>query len=483
MKRRSMDSQARHGGTLVAAGLLVLGAASACGRHADPPNIMLISVDTLRADHLSCYGYSQETSPHIDRLAREGTILTGAYAASSWTVPSHMTMLTSLPPTLHGVDDIGKRLDPARTTLAERLKEAGYQTAAFVSGPTLHRTFGFDQGFDLYENTVTFTEGEFAEGDGTIPLAAVMEQSHTLVTGPEISRRVTQWLAQQAHPPFFVFVHLWDPHYDYIPTPPYDRRFDPDYVGRFDFSHVQSNPALNASMPARELQHLVALYDGEIAATDAVVGQLMASLEAHGWLADTLIVLTADHGEEFFEHGAKGHRKTLFDEVLHVPLIFRWPGVVPAGGRLETIFDAVHLMPTMLGLVGVSSGPEARGRDLSALLRGTAAPAPTWAFAELRRGAQRFAARSADHKCLATVLTEEPLTLDVSVYDLRQDSAEQRPEPVQDSTAPGVCAALSAHAREVSAARAALASPGGASPATLDEATRAQLRALGYITE
>src|SRR5262249_19724390 len=150
------------------------------------PNVILISIDTLRADHLSCYGYGRPTTPNIDRLAREGTLFTRAYASSSWTIPSHMTMFTSLPPSLPGEDDIGRRRDPARITVAERFHDAGYQTAAFVSGPTMHAAFGFAQGFDRYENTTAFAADAFTQGDATRPTVTTRQHSHQEVTSPAI---------------------------------------------------------------------------------------------------------------------------------------------------------------------------------------------------------------------------------------------------------------------------------------------------------
>jgi arylsulfatase A-like enzyme len=354
--------------------LLLLGACGRDGGTRPRPNVLLVSIDTLRADHLTCYGYPRPTSPNIDRLAREGTLFARAYASSSWTIPSHMTMFTSLPPSLHGVDDVGRPSRPRARDLAERLREAGYQTVAFVSGPTMHAAFGFDQGFERYENTTAFANDDFTQGDATRPTAATRQRSHQDVTSPAIAAAVERWIDADARPPFFLFVHLWDPHYDYIPPPPYDTRFDPGWKGDFDFSNVEYNMAIGPDMPARALRHLVALYDGEIASTDAAVGRIVAALEQRGWLDGTLIALTADHGEEFFDHGNKGHMTTLYEEVLHVPLLFRLPNVVRAGRRSEAIVGSVHLMPTILGVAGVTPGPEAVGRDLSRHLAGDEAP-------------------------------------------------------------------------------------------------------------
>jgi arylsulfatase A-like enzyme len=465
--------------------LLLLGACGRDGGTRPRANVLLVSIDTLRADHLACYGYARPTSPNIDRLAREGTLFARAYASSSWTIPSHMTMFTSLPPSLHGVDDVGKRLDPARITLAERLRESGYQTAAFVSGPTMHAAFGFDHGFDRYENTSTFTHEDFTRGDATRPTAATRHRSHQDVTSPVVAERVEHWIDADARPPFFLFVHFWDPHYDYIPPPPYDTRFDPGWKGDFDFSNVEFNMAISPEMPTRAFKHLVSLYDGEIAFTDAAVGRLIAALEQRGWLDGTLVALTADHGEEFFDHGGKGHMTTLFEEVLHVPLVFRLPGRVRAARRSDAIVGAVHLMPTILGIAGVSPGPEAVGKDLSAHLAGDEPPPGLWAFAELslRRRFPLYAARIGDRKYLAEVTATSPLALNLSYFGLGSAPEEQHPRPAADDEGHAFEERLRAHVAELATVRAALPREKDGAVAEISEETKRQLRALGYVRD
>ena len=466
----------------VCVGLLCL--LFACAGEKRRPNVVLISIDTLRADHVGCYGYERPTTPNIDRLAAEGTRITPAYSASSWTVPSHMTLLTSLPPALHGVDTLGKRLDPARITLAERLRDAGYQTAAFVSGPTMHAAFGFDQGFEYYHNTTNFDAADFTRSDPTFPSAKSRHRSHQEVDGPTIASDVTGWLGHAAKRPFFLFVHLWDPHYDYIPSPPYDTRFDPSWKGDFDFSNVEFNMAIGENMPARALRHLVALYDGEIAATDAVVGRIIDTLAAQGWLDDTLVVLTSDHGEEFFEHGNKGHMNTLYEEVLRVPLVFRLPGVVRENRRVDAIVGAVHVMPTILGILGVSPGPEAQGRDLSAMLRGHAPPADLWAFAELanRRRFPLYSARIGDRKYIGEATAVKPLAMTVTYFGLHGDPQEQHPLPATDADGREVARRLVDHVNEMWSAASTLPRGGTEAPVIGDEQRR-QLKALGYLRD
>jgi arylsulfatase A-like enzyme len=285
---------------------------------------------------------------------------------------------------------------------------------------------------------------------------------------------VQRWLDREARPPFFLFVHLWDPHYDYIPPPPYDTRFDPDYQGNFDFSDVPYNPGINPGMPEREKRHLVALYDGEIAATDAVVGALRDALARRRWLDHTLLVLTADHGEEFFDHGHKGHMRSLFEEMIHVPLLFRFPGHVPAGRRVDAVFASIHLMPTILGLVGLSAPTPGTALDLSGVIRGGSGPAGLWAFAELENGRERplYAVRIGAKKYVG----ELSASAEVMAEDLDTDPGEQHPLPADDAErrtfAAWVTRAIGSPAPE--AAKAAPAAP-------LDPTTRRELEALGYL--
>jgi len=303
------------------------------------PNILLVSIDSLRRDHLGCYGYTRDTSPSIDGLAKEGTRFEVVAAPSSWTLPSHHTLLTALPPTEHGVINDGMRLSPKVLSLPEVLWRAGYSTAGFISGPYLDASFGFSQGFDRYD-------------DHTVSGAAGVE-SHRVVTSPGLYDLVDGYLSgwddDGRKRPFFVFLHMWDVHYDYIAPPPYDRMFDPDYDGAID-GHNFIGDHVHPEMDRRDLEHLVALYDGEIRYTDFYLGKIFDRLRELKILDDTIVVVTADHGEEFFEHGKKGHRGNLYDETVLVPLVVRFPAKVPPGSTVEQQVRLMDIAPTILSL-------------------------------------------------------------------------------------------------------------------------------------
>ena len=334
-------------------------------RNTARPDIVLVSIDSLRPDHLGCYGYPKPTSPTLDRLASEGVRCEVAVSTTSWTLPAHAAMLTGLFDSAHGVVDNGLRLPAARTTLAEALAHSGWKTAGFFGGPYLDPAFGFGQGFERYESC----------------MSPRVESSHEDVTGPRTVEAVERWLDETVEPgaaePFFLFLHLWDVHYDYRPPAEYVENFDPGYDGTLDASDLPHNAAIAADMSPRDLRHLLALYDGEIRFTDENLGKILDAIDRKGRLRDALVIVTADHGEEFFEHGGKGHQKTLFDEVVRVPCIVRWPGHLPRGAVVRDPVRIVDLAPTILSLAGASDRPPMQGRDVSPLLRGESmAPAP-----------------------------------------------------------------------------------------------------------
>jgi arylsulfatase A-like enzyme len=318
------------------------------------PSIVLISIDTLRPDHLGCYGYGRATSPHIDELAEEGALFESAISSTSWTLPAHGAMFTGLADTVHGCVEMDRRLPDSRTTLAERLRSAGYATVGFFSGPALHPVFGLAQGFEKYVDCTSYADitVKVASAGQSLDGGVVESRSNADITNPHVLQEVQTWLRQNQRRPFFMFVHMWDVHFDFIPPPPYERMFDPDYTGGVTGENFFIDPAINAQMPKRDLEHIVALYDGEIAWTDEHVGKILGEIDALNLRDSTIVMLLADHGEEFFEHGRKGHRQTLYDEVIRIPLIIRWPGHVPAGKRYAHQARMIDVMPTLLELGG-----------------------------------------------------------------------------------------------------------------------------------
>ena len=451
---------------------------------ADAPNVILISIDSLRADHLGCYGYERDTSPNLDRLAAEGTLFEQPIASSSWTLPTHMAMLTSMYDSVHQVRSRKRRYVLSHPLLAEVLQEAGYDTAGFYAGALLHPGFGFDSGFDDYVNCTSYSWAadlgleEFGERrDET------REAARTDITSPRIHEKVTGWLdgwlAREEKERFFLFIHYWDVHYDYIPPAPYDTMFDPEYDGSFDFSDFEHNEAIEPNMSKRDLQHLIALYDGEIRWTDEWIGKLFAYLAGKGIYDETLIIVTADHGEEFFDHGMKGHRKNLHDETVRVPLIVRWPGRVAAGRRVATQVRSIDIYPTIVSSAGLDVPGRALGRSLLGAMAEEAEPLePAPALIDLKKSRQHHRALRTEGWKLIDIVTDD----ERSFYDLAEDPGERSPIALDaDPRAKDAFARLQKEWLAFEKLALTLTPKGVSAELTLDAKTLAELKALGYI--
>jgi len=300
------------------------------------PNVVVITVDTLRADHLGCYGFAAARTPNIDALAAQGVRADRAIAATPITLPSHASIFTGLYPPAHGVRDNGMYKLPGEVeTLAERLKAEGYRTQAFVSAWVLHHRFNLNQGFDGYDDVLV--------DDGDPGMFRVPERS-----AKDTMDGVLQWLETASAPshqsPFFLWVHLFDPHQPYAP-------------------------------PEEDAKASPTLYDGEIANVDRQIGRFIAKLEEQNALDGTILVFTSDHGESLGEHGEATHAIFIYESTVRVPFIVRYPPKLPGSTSYEGPVRAVDVMPTILGLAGLKQN-DTQGLDLSKAMAG-AAEAPT----------------------------------------------------------------------------------------------------------
>lgn len=449
-----------------AAGLALAALAFGCGpaERAPAPDVILISLDTVRADELDL-GRAQ-VAPGLERLARRGLVLERALAGSSWTLPSHAQLFTGQPPALHGVHTDLRRIDPLTPTLPELLRARGYFTAGVWSGWYLAGAYGFERGFERYECALEGAErietGASVNRATERALFARRDRaSHAAVS----SERVVDLAlaAVEAAPPdrpLFLFCHLFDPHHDYIPPPPFDALFDPDYEGDIDGRGYFENRRIYdpAKTPARQvgerdLQHLRSLYRGEIAWTDHALARLFETLERVGRLERALVILTSDHGEEFFEHEGRGHRRTLFEEVLRVPLVLVPPGAPERAEplRSDALVSLADVLPTVLDYAGAPPARTAYGRSLRPLLEGgrlepRAQVASLAFYRELEGGAPTYwlleALHGGSHKLLRRTRLEpgvEPVLEFVELYDLERDPREL--QPVRDRADPELRAA------------------------------------------
>lgn len=323
---------------------LLLSAIVGCAPRspARPKNLVLITIDTLRSDKIGAYGNPSMRTPAIDRLAREGVVFAGARSAIPITLPSHTSILTGLYPRSHLVLSHAYTLAAERRTITQALKEHGYATAAFVSSHVLDKKFGLDRGFDVYWQRWTLNADRLQE----------MIQMGLEPT----TEAAAEWIEGRTDAPFFLWAHYFQPHKPYAPRPPLDRLYDRDYSGgvRASVAELTRIWTHRVVLDAADARHLAALYEGEVTAADSEVGKLIATLERKGLLDDTIVVLTADHGEVLYEHDFYfGHDIMLYQQALSVPMIVRAKGLLSAGRLVSDPVRLIDLAPTFLEALGI----------------------------------------------------------------------------------------------------------------------------------
>jgi arylsulfatase A-like enzyme len=336
-------------GAALAAVLAIL---PSCTDASRPPNLLLISIDTLRADRLGCYGYGRPTTPFLDRQAERGVLFEDASATSSWTYPSHASLFTGLYPSRNGATQLKSRVRTEVTMLAEQLAARGYRVDGVVSS-TLFLGYGLERGFE---------DLELVEPGGPEPSS--------------VTTKAIEWLRASARErPFFLLVHYLDPHSDYSSLPEFEAPFREPYegpaTGRSEqlFQHVQGYLRFDAD----DARHLSNLYDAGVRQQDAELEKLFAYLAEAGLAEETVIVLTSDHGEEFLEHGGVMHGLAQYEESVRVPLLFFGPGV-PAGVRVPTPVSLVDVLPTVLELLALPLPPDLDGLSLRPSWQAAGAP-------------------------------------------------------------------------------------------------------------
>ncbi len=327
-------------------------AALAPAADKNPPDVYLITIDTLRADHVGCYGYKQVETPALDALAADGVRFSEAFTHSPITNTSHTSILTGLLPSVHGVTDFGVPLSPQHVTAAELLKKRGYQTAAFIGAVILDSNAlapGLDRGFDFYDNfpkADAATDGKANDGknnDGkNIDVKNKERWDRVERRGMEVVQHAEAWFDQHRTGPHFVWVHLFDPHDPYEPPPPYSEKYK---------------------------DHL---YDGEIAYADSAVANWIAYLKKAGAYDNAIIIVSGDHGEGLGEHGEETHGLFLYDATLHIPLLLKTPqtaaGAAPHGVVIDAQVRTTDILPTILEATGIPAPPELNGESLFPLL-------------------------------------------------------------------------------------------------------------------
>lgn len=371
------------------------------------PNVLLLSIDSLSAKHLGCYGYDRPTSPNLDRLAQSGVLFQNVMAQVNWTKPALASLLTSLYPSVHrtdSVDESGDRvdggvnrrvniLDTRFRTLAREFKDNGYRTVGASNGGYAHSLFGFSRGFDFYDD----------HGGGL----------------KSCFYRMMQWLWREPGTPFFGFIHCWDSHFPYMDRPPYNhlfvsRRADIllDSVTRNRVNRRQR------SLSSCELDFLKGLFDGSIVYVDQQIAALVNELHRLGLAENTIIAITADHGEAFMEHDVVEHTECLYNEVLHIPLILIGPGLQP-GSKVSAQVRSIDIGPTLLDLCGFRPKAEVQGVPLRPWIAGKETR-PLLAVSETRRNGGMNAICDGRYKLISRQTSNQ-----VELYDLHHDPEER----------------------------------------------------------
>jgi len=351
---------------------------AACGGGSEPPieNVVVIVVDTLGAGHLGAYG-SETRSAHFDRLAEGGVRFEQAYSTAPWTKPSIASLFTGVMPSTHGVQKLADKLGEELLTLAELAREGGFHTHAVVSHFLITPEHGYGQGF------AGFDGGAIAGHDG--------------ISSRNVTDRALAFLGEHASQPdsrrFFLFVHYFDPHFTYHHHPRFSHTAPYDGPVRSGME-IWGLRDLRPELETRDVDHLKGLYREEIAFTDHHIGRLLAGLARNGLDGDTLVVFSSDHGEELMEHGWIGHTRTLYDELIRVPLVFSLPGTLDARVVSEPV-SILDVAPTIAQLCGLPYHPRWEGLSLAPLLRdGEAVHLDRPVFAEVAFGSDRSERRN-----------------------------------------------------------------------------------------
>lgn len=340
-------------GALTALSLFTAG----CGSGERKPNILFISMDTVRRDHCSLYGYLADTTPNLTRFAEEGVAFDRAYAPTSTTAPSHATMFTGLYPIAHGLIKNGVPLSDEQWTLAEILESEGYQTAAIAGSFVLHSRFGFAQGFSFYDDAFEEATSTFRmpEWEGMVVEGGFDRRAD------DVTARVIRWMENDRNPerPFFLFVHYFDPHSPYMSPEPFFSRFSAPLKGR------------------TQVTMAIGRYNGEIAFMDHEMARIFRTLVEMGIDEETICIVTADHGEGLMDHGHMGHSVNIYEEAVRIPLIFRWPGSITGKRIFSSPVELVDLAPTILDLASLGYEENGfQGRSLAPFLLDGASVGP-----------------------------------------------------------------------------------------------------------
>lgn len=386
---------------LIIAGVLVLKNLRGKGKDF---NIILISIDTLRADHLGCYNYPRDTSPSVDKFREDAILFRRCTAQSPSTLTSHASILTSLIPSHHGAFFTrGQALPDNIKTMAELLKEKGYRTISFNDGGQIAPQFGLTQGFDKYESMSDKLKAEHLNFN-------------------RIVTKTMTWLDGNPTEKFFLFLHTYETHHPYTPKKRQLKLFESNYNGDLNWQiTVEMIEKINKGeikLTEEDKQHIINTYDAEIRSMDESFGLLIDYLKKKKLYDNTLIIFTSDHGEEFGEHGTWAmHSHTLFNDQLHVPLLFKLPQSKFASRKVNHLVLSIDILPTVMDLLGEKISKNFEGSSLVPLIKGIPPKKPVFAISQ-RDMQQTYVS------AYWSVMTRKWKLYDAKLYDILNDPGE-----------------------------------------------------------
>ncbi|MFN7966103.1 MAG: sulfatase-like hydrolase/transferase [Acidobacteriota bacterium] len=426
----------------------LLGLMIGCARK--PPSVLIISIDSLRADQLDAQFNGKPITPRLSALAQESLVFSHAISPAPWTTPALISLNTGLPALAHGVEEHDRALSSSVPTLAEQFKAAGYKTAAFVPAATLRAEYGFERGFDLYDFS---------------------NYGHDTLSSPELTSKVLARIESWKDQPFFIWVHLWDPHYNYLPPPPYNTTFEQGQRPKNE--DVQCLKWVKQPMTPPEAQWLKGQYEGENLFTDTQVGQMVDRLRQLRDNKSVVLAVLADHGESFQEHGWLGHTNRVDETLIHVPMFLNWPGEI-APGRRDDLVTTASLGRTLLQLAGVKAADNF-GREPALPLAPSSPPsgAGTAVLAQTLRQGCFTSLHEARFK-----LVLEHRTCRRELFDLQADPGETNDLAAQD---PARVAAMNASLQKRMDEIASWKIPRASLAPEVVEGIESALRTLGYV--
>ncbi|MFQ5649568.1 MAG: sulfatase-like hydrolase/transferase [bacterium] len=459
----------------------VLSSTSEARSRSGKPNVILLIIDTLRADRLGCYGYDRPTTPAIDAVAKESVLFEQAYVPWASSLPSHASIMTSMYPYYHGAFPNGKFLNPRLLTLPKILREYGYKNGAFVSNTLVGNQYNFQLGYDTFTDLTRFNyrDSSWQMWVRALNLVRLVDKLSQKDLFTELA---LAWIEKNQSGPFFLWGQWLYPHAPYEPPVEYLRRFEDRYAGIADGSLKQIFEVRKGRVQLSEAdqQHYAALYDGEVALSDFQIQRIYHQLESLNLLENSIVIVTSDHGENLLEHGLEYGHAGVHESSVRIPLIIRLPGRSPQIRRVSQVVQSIDIAPTVLDLLGIPVPEQFQGKSLVPLMNGEPVDWPAEAYCVgFRKKRNFFGLRKGEWKLILDVRTQNHTW---ELYHLPSDPHETKNLYENEAEmAAEMKREMEAWLRREFEDLELVYHPGGFFAEEFDEKTMQRLRTLGYI--